>query len=80
MSVLDAPGVMYIWDQLFMQNWTQSAIINVCLSLMELLRHRFMEAYDYITMKEVSNVDLVLKYRYSNFFFKVILVSTAVLH
>ncbi|KAH9512915.1 hypothetical protein Btru_036992 [Bulinus truncatus] len=52
-SVLDTPGVMYIWDQLFMQNWSQSAIINVCLSLMELLRHQFMEAYDYITMKEV---------------------------
>ncbi|KAK6967406.1 hypothetical protein BgiMline_027221 [Biomphalaria glabrata] len=52
-SVLDTPGVMYIWDQLFMQNWSQSAIINVCLSLMELLRHKFMEAYDYITMKEV---------------------------
>ncbi|CAL1547704.1 unnamed protein product [Lymnaea stagnalis] len=52
-SVLDTPGVMYIWDQLFMQNWTETAIINVCLSLMELLRHKFMEAYDYITMKEV---------------------------
>lgn len=52
-SVLDTPGVMYVWDQLFMQQWQQSAIVNVCLSLMELLRHRFMEAFDYITMKEV---------------------------
>ncbi|GFO41253.1 hypothetical protein PoB_006775800 [Plakobranchus ocellatus] len=52
-SVLDTPGVMYVWDQLFMQQWQQSAIVNVCLSLMELLRHCFMEAYDYVTMKEV---------------------------
>ncbi|KAK3710497.1 hypothetical protein RRG08_021313 [Elysia crispata] len=52
-SVLDTPGVMYVWDQLFMQQWQQSAIVNVCLTLMELLRHRFMEAYNYVTMKEV---------------------------
>lgn len=52
-SVLDTPGVMYVWDQLFMQNWSDSVLKNFCLALVELLRYRFMEARDYTGMKEV---------------------------
>ncbi|XP_076453203.1 uncharacterized protein LOC143288510 isoform X2 [Babylonia areolata] len=52
-SVLDTPGVMYVWDQCFMQCWRNSVLQNVCLALLELSRHRFMEARNYIQMKEV---------------------------
>ncbi|XP_046568194.1 LOW QUALITY PROTEIN: uncharacterized protein LOC124276591 [Haliotis rubra] len=52
-SVLDTPGVMYIWDQCFMQGWQDSVLLNTCLSLVELLRHKFMKAKDYMDMKEV---------------------------
>ncbi|CAC5371615.1 unnamed protein product [Mytilus coruscus] len=51
--VLDTPGVMYVWDQLFMQNWSDSVLKNFSLALVELLRYKFMEARDYKTMKEV---------------------------
>jgi hypothetical protein len=54
-GILDTPGVMYVWDQCFMQCWRHSVLQNVCLALMELLRHRFMEARDYLQMKEVSD-------------------------
>ncbi|KAK7088191.1 uncharacterized protein [Littorina saxatilis] len=52
-SVLDTPAVMYVWDQCFMQCWKHSVLQNVCLALLELSRHRFMEARNYIEMKEV---------------------------
>ncbi|XP_052800410.1 uncharacterized protein LOC128231514 isoform X2 [Mya arenaria] len=52
-SVLDAPSVMYIWDQCFMQGWHTGVIENFCIALLELLRHRFMAARDYQGMKEV---------------------------
>ena len=52
-GVLDTPGVMYVWDQCFMQTWRHSVLQNVCLALLELSRHRFMEARNYIEMKEV---------------------------
>ncbi|KAL8583033.1 hypothetical protein ACOMHN_051197 [Nucella lapillus] len=52
-SVLDTPGVMYVWDQCFMQCWQNSVLQNICLALLELSRHRFMEARNYIEMKEV---------------------------
>ena len=52
-SILDTPCMMYVWDQMFMQHWSQSTMVNMCLCLMELLRHCFMKATDYISMKEV---------------------------
>lgn len=52
-SVLDTPGMMYVWDQLFMQNWSDSVLKNFSLALVELLRYRFIEARDYSSMKEV---------------------------
>ncbi|XP_035828352.1 uncharacterized protein LOC101850990 [Aplysia californica] len=52
-SIVDTPCMMYLWDQMFMQSWRQSSLVNICLCLVELLRHRFMEAHDYVTMKEV---------------------------
>lgn len=52
-GILDTPGVMYVWDQCFMQCWKHSVLQNVCLALLELARHRFMEAHNYIEMKEV---------------------------
>ena len=54
MSILDAPSVMYIWDQCFMQNWDTTAIENFCMAILELLRHKFMMAKDYMGMKEVG--------------------------
>ncbi|KAL5015854.1 hypothetical protein ScPMuIL_005443 [Solemya velum] len=52
-SVLDSPGVMYVWDQCFMQGWNSSVLSNFCLAVLELLRYKFMEATDYLDMKEV---------------------------
>lgn len=52
-SILDAPSVMYVWDQCHMQYWTTTVIENFCIALLELLRHKFMEAQDYLGMKEV---------------------------
>ncbi|KAK6190965.1 hypothetical protein SNE40_002721 [Patella caerulea] len=52
-SVLDTPGVMYIWDQCFMQGWSHTVLQNTCLSLLQLLRYRFMKVTDYMGMKEV---------------------------
>ena len=53
-SILDAPSVMYIWDQCFLQNWHSTVIENFVVSLLELLRHKFMAARDYLGMKEVK--------------------------
>ncbi|XP_053375803.1 uncharacterized protein LOC123533294 isoform X1 [Mercenaria mercenaria] len=52
-SILDAPSVMYIWDQCFLQNWHSTVIENFVVALLELLRHKFMAARDYLGMKEV---------------------------
>ncbi|KAK7475022.1 hypothetical protein BaRGS_00033703 [Batillaria attramentaria] len=52
-SVVDTPAVMYIWDQCFLQSWSHSVLQNVCLALLQLLRYRFMEARNYVEMKEV---------------------------
>lgn len=52
-SILDAPSVMYIWDQCFLQNWHSSVLENFCVAILELLRHKFMAARDYQDMKEV---------------------------
>lgn len=52
-SVLDAPSVMYIWDQCFLQNWHSTVIENFVVAMLELLRHKFMAARDYMGMKEV---------------------------
>ncbi|XP_064619949.1 uncharacterized protein LOC135483216 isoform X2 [Lineus longissimus] len=52
-SVLDTPAVMFLWDQNFMQLWQGHAMENMCLSLLMLLRHKFMEANNYATMKDV---------------------------
>ena len=56
MSVLDAPSVMYIWDQAFLQGWSTTVIENFAIALLELLRHRFMAARDYGGMKEVRKI------------------------
>ena len=53
MSILDVPSVMYIWDQCFLQSWQTTAIENFCIAILELMRHKFMEARDYLGMKEV---------------------------
>ena len=53
-SILDAPGVLYVWDQCFMQGWRHSVLQNFCLSLLELLRYKFLEAHDYVEMKQVG--------------------------
>ncbi|XP_062597302.1 uncharacterized protein LOC134258744 isoform X2 [Saccostrea cucullata] len=52
-SVLDTPAVMYIWDQCFMQGWQPSVLKHFSLALLELLREKFMNARDYMQMKEV---------------------------
>ncbi|KAL4223925.1 hypothetical protein ACF0H5_017387 [Mactra antiquata] len=52
-SILDAPSVMYVWDQCFLQNWHSTVIENFCVAILELLRHKFMAARDYQGMKEV---------------------------
>lgn len=52
-SILDTPAVMYVWDQCFMQCWRHTVLQNICLALLELLHYRFMEARNYIEMKEV---------------------------
>ncbi|XP_052270374.1 uncharacterized protein LOC127871467 isoform X3 [Dreissena polymorpha] len=56
-SALDGPSVMYIWDQCFLQGWSTTVIQNFCVALLELLRHRFMEARDYLGMKEVFLIE-----------------------
>ncbi|ESP04135.1 hypothetical protein LOTGIDRAFT_237550 [Lottia gigantea] len=56
-SVLDTPGVMYVWDQCFMQGWTHTVLQNTCLSLLQLLRHKFMTVEDYMGMKEVFLIE-----------------------
>ena len=56
MGVLDTPSMMYVWDQLFMQNWSDSVLKNFSLALVELLRYRFIEARDYSSMKEVKQL------------------------
>ena len=58
MSILDVPSVMYIWDQCFLQSWQSSVIEHFCIALLELLRHRFMEARDYLGMKEVQYLEV----------------------
>ena len=60
MSILDVPSVMYIWDQCFLQSWQSSVIEHFCIALLELLRHRFMEARDYLGMKEVKYLEVNL--------------------
>ena len=60
MSILDVPSVMYIWDQCFLQSWQSSVIEHFCIALLELLRHRFMEARDYLGMKEVQYLEVNL--------------------
>jgi hypothetical protein len=55
-GVLDTPSMMYVWDQLFMQNWSDSVLKNFSLALVELLRYRFIEARDYSSMKEVKQL------------------------
>ena len=60
MSILDVPSVMYIWDQCFLQSWQSSVIEHFCIALLELLRYRFMEARDYLGMKEVQYLEVNL--------------------
>ncbi|XP_069134826.1 uncharacterized protein [Argopecten irradians] len=52
-SVLDTPGIMYVWDQLFLQGWQPSVLQNFAMAILMLLKHKFMKARDYTGMKEV---------------------------
>lgn len=52
-SILDAPSVMYIWDQCFLQSWRSTVIEHFCVALLEMLRQKFMAARDYMEMKQV---------------------------
>ena len=53
-SILDTPGVMYVWDQCFLQNWQPSVFRHFALAILMLLRHKFQKARDYSSMKEVN--------------------------
>ncbi|XP_060065450.1 uncharacterized protein LOC132545744 isoform X1 [Ylistrum balloti] len=52
-SVLDTPGIMYVWDQCFLQGWQPSVLQNFAMAILMLLKHKFMKARDYTSMKEV---------------------------
>ncbi|XP_022253719.1 uncharacterized protein LOC111088305 [Limulus polyphemus] len=53
MSILRPVAVLFIWDQLFMQKWSSTALCNACLALMGLLKPWFMLAHDYPSIKKV---------------------------
>ncbi|XP_013392664.1 uncharacterized protein LOC106160570 [Lingula anatina] len=62
-SVLDTQAVLLIWDQCFMQGWGSSVLHDVCLALLLLLKHKFMEATDYHSMKKVEKGKMILLFR-----------------
>jgi len=55
-GILDTPAVVLVWDQFFMQCWNLKSIEDFCLSVVFLLRDKFMMASDYSSMRQVRQV------------------------
>ncbi|XP_061461386.1 uncharacterized protein LOC133374439 [Rhineura floridana] len=52
-GVLNLPAVLFVWDQLFTQDWNPDVMQNVCASVLLLLKNSFMAADDYPAVQQV---------------------------
>ncbi|KAF6029309.1 UNC13D [Bugula neritina] len=52
-GVLDTPSILFIWDQLFLQDWSSTVLQDFTLVLMLLLRERFLLCDDHMAMRLV---------------------------
>ncbi|GAB1599062.1 hypothetical protein Ahia01_000183400 [Argonauta hians] len=50
---LDLAALLWVWDQLFLQQWNQQIFHDICLVLLVLLRRHFFIASDYLQMKQI---------------------------